>query len=175
MAQYDERGRTQTFGLDDDASVEDFMSRFSNPDTYVPPEEANERFERFARSGHPDFQQATRSYLSQMDPDQFAYAAQNLGPDERAGFAGGLLNALGRGGIDLGSIGRMLGLSSTDPQQMQPQDIARLAGYAQRNAPGALQETASEKPFILKALGNPLVQGALAVMAARYMANRSRR
>lgn len=174
MAQYEERGKMQTFGLDDDASVDDFMSRFSNPNTYVAPEEANERFERFARSGHPDFQQAAGSYLSQIDPDQFANAAQRLDPNERAGFASGLMNALSKAGIDLGPIGRMLGLSSTDPEQMQPQDIARLAGYAQRNAPAALQETAKEKPFILRALGNPIVQGALAIMAARYLSKRGR-
>ncbi len=77
-------------------------------------------------------------------------------------------------GLDASSLGEKVGLSSTDPQQMGAQDIGRLAGYAQQNAPGALQQTAREQPFLLKALGNPLVQGAIAVMAARYLANRSR-
>lgn len=165
---------TQTFGLDDDADVQDFMTRFSDPNTYVAPDETSRHFDRFTQSGHPEFQQAAGSYLSQVDPGQFAQAAQNLDPNQRAGFAGGLMGALQNMGIDLGSIGQMLGLSSTNPQQMGPQDIARLAGYAQQNAPGALQQTAREQPFILKALGNPLVQGALAIMAARYLSNRSR-
>ena len=165
---------TQAFGLDDDADVSDFMQRFSDPDTYVAPEEVGRRFDRFATSGHPEFQRATGSYISQMDPNQFAQAAQNMDPQQRAGFAGGLIGALQKAGLDLGSLGQKIGLSSTNPQQMQPQDIGRLAGYAQQNAPGALQETAREQPFIMKALGNPLVQGALAVMAARYLANRSR-
>lgn len=165
---------TKTFGLDDDASVEDFMARFSNPDIYVAPDEADTQFDRFARSGNPDFQQAASSALSQMDPSQFASAAQSLDPGQRAGLAGGLLGALGNAGIDLGSIGRMLGLSSTDPQQMQPNDIAQLMGHAQRHAPSALRRTAQEQPFFLKALGNPMVQGALAIMAARFLTKRNR-
>jgi len=167
---------SQTFGLDNnDADVSDFMERFSNPNTYVAPDEVNQRFDQFAQSGHPEFQQAAGSYLSQMDPNQFAHAAQTLDPNQRAGFVQSLLGALGGAGINLGGIGQMLGLSSNDPRQMGPQDIARLAGFAQQNAPGALQRTAQEQPFFLKALGNPLVQGALAVMAARYLANRNRR
>ena len=154
---------SQAFGLDNDADVSDFMERFSSPNTYVAPDEVNQRFDQFAQSGHPDFMNAAGSLLSQMDPNQ------------RAGFAGGLMNTLGSMGINLGSIGQLLGLSSTNPQQMGPQDIARLAGYAQQNAPGALHQVAQEQPFFLKALGNPLVQGALAVMAAKYLSNRSRR
>lgn len=165
---------SQTFGLDDDASVSDFMERFNNPNTYVAPDEVNQHFDRFAQSGHPDFQHAVGGFLSQADPNQFAHAAQNMDPNQRAGFAQSLLGALGGSGINLGSLGQMIGLGSTDPRQMGPQDIARLAGFAQQNAPGALQRTAQEQPFFLKALGNPIVQGALAVMAAKYLSNRSR-
>ncbi len=166
---------TQTFGLDDDADVSDFMNRFSDPDTYVAPDEVNQRFDRFANAGHPEFQRAAGSYISQMDSGQFAQAAQNMEPQQRAGFAGGLLGSLQKMlGLDASSLGEKVGLSSTDPHQMGAQDIGRLAGYAQQNAPGALQQTAREQPFLLKALGNPLVQGAIAVMAARYLANRSR-
>ena len=165
---------TQSFGLDDYASVEDFMSRFSSPDTHVAPDEANQQFDRYAQSGHPDFQQAAGSFLSQIDPSHFTQAAQNLDPNQRAGFAGSLLGALQGMGINLGSIGQMIGLSSTDPRQMQADDIARLAGYAQQHAPGALQQTAREQPFLLKAMGNPFVQGALAIMAARYLGRQGR-
>lgn len=166
--------RTQTFGLDEDAKVSDFMARFSDPHTYVPPEEVNQHFDRFSQSGHPEFQQAAGSYLSQMDPRQFTQAAQNLDSGQRAGLAGGLVSALRMAGIDLGSIAGRLGLSSTDPRQMQPQDIGTLAGFAQKNAPGALQQTAREQPFFFKALGNPFVQGALAIMAARYLSRHNR-
>lgn len=165
---------SQQFNLDDDSSVQDFMSRFSDPHTYVAPDEASQQFDRFTQSGHPEFQQAAGSYLSQMDPSHFAQAAQNLDPQQRAGLAGTLLGALQSAGINLGGLGQLLGLSTNDPQQMGPQDLGRLAGYAQQNAPQVLQQTAREQPFFMKALGNPLVQGALAVMAARYMANRNR-
>ena len=167
-------GKTQTSGLDDEANVADFMSRFSDPNTHVPPTEATQRFDQLAESGHPELHQAVNSYLSQMDPGQVTQAVQSLHPDQRAGFASGLLGALSNAGIDLGSIARTLGLSSTDPRQMRPEDLGNLAGYAQQKAPAALQQTAREQPFLLRALGNPLVQGALAIMAARYMANRNR-
>jgi len=166
--------KTEKFGLDDDANVEDFMSRFSNPDTYVPPAEASRRFEQLNQVRHPDLDQAVRSYISQADPDAFARAAQNLDPTERSGLASGLMNALKNAGIDIGAIARSLGLSTDDPRTMQADDLGRLAGYAQQNAPGALQQTAREQPFFIRALGNPLVQGALAIMAARYLSKRSR-
>lgn len=167
-------GAVETFGLDDDANVEEFMSRFSDPHTYVPPAEVNQRFDQFNQSNHPEFNQAIASYLSQMDPDAVGQAARNLNPEQRAGFASRLLDMLKGAGIDLGQIARSVGLSSTDPVQMDTDDLRRLAGYAQQNAPGAFQETVREQPFFLKALGNPLVQGALAILAARYLSKRSR-
>ena len=166
--------KTEKFGLDDDANVEDFMSRFSNPDTHVSPSEASQRFQQLNQAGHPELYQAVKSYISQADPDTFTRAAQNLNPEERTGLAAGLKNALQSAGIDIGGIARSLGLSSDDPRTMQPDDLGRLAGYAQQNAPKALQQTAQEQPFFLKALGNPLVQGALAIMAARYLSKRNR-
>lgn len=166
--------KTEKFGLDEDANVEDFMSRFSNPNTYVPPSEMTQRFDQFNQARHPDFDQAVKSYISQADPDTFSRAAQNLNPEERSGLASGLMNALKNAGVDIGGIARSLGLSTDDPRSMQPDDLGRLAGYAQQNAPSALQQTAQEQPFLIKALGNPLVQGALAIMAARYLSKRTR-
>jgi len=166
--------RTEKFGLDDDANVEDFMSRFSNPDTHVSPKEAAQRFEQFSQNRHPEFDQALKSYISQADPDTFTRAAQNLNPEERTGLAAGLKNAMQTNGNDVGAIARSLGLSSDDPRNMQADDLGRLAGYAQQNAPKALQQTAQDQPFFVKALGNPLVQGALAIMAARYLSKRNR-
>ncbi|MBL8250072.1 MAG: hypothetical protein JNK31_00230 [Candidatus Competibacter sp.] len=166
--------KTEKFGLDDDANVEDFMSRFSNPDTYVSPKEAAQHFDRFNQARNPEFDRAVKSYISQADSDAFARAAQNLNQDERTGLAAGLKNALQNAGVDVGAIARSLGLSSDDPRSMQADDLGRLAGYAQQNAPSALQKTAEEQPFFIKALGNPLVQGALAIMAARYLSKRNR-
>ena len=166
--------KTEVFGLDNDANVEDFMSRFADPHTYVSPQEANQRFNQLSQANHPELRNAVGSYVSQMDPESFTQAARNLDSNERTGFATRLVTALKGMGIDLGPVAQALGLSSTDPQQMAPEDLGRLAGYAQQNAPTALQQTAQEQSFIFKALGNPLVQGALAILAARYMANRHR-
>lgn len=165
----------ERFGLeddDDDADVEDFMSRFSDPDTYVEPDEANQRFGRYLDRGNPQVRQAAGAYISQMDDDEFVRAARNMDDDERAGFAGGLLEKLGGGGLDIGSIASALGLGSTDPRSMAPEDVARVAGYARRQNPRALREVAEEKPAFAKALGNPLVMGALGMLAARYLSRK---
>lgn len=44
----------------------------------------------------------------------------------------------------LGSFAQSLGLTNTDPRQMNEQDVSRVASYAQANNPDALARTASE-------------------------------
>ena len=165
---------TERFGLDDDADVEDFMTRFSDPDTYAEPEEATQRFGRYLDGGDPDVRRAASAALSQLDDEQFERAARSMNDDDRAGFAGGLLDKLGQSGLDIGSILGTLGLSSGDPRSMGPDELSKLAGYARKTAPRALRETAEEQPAFMKALGNPLVMGALGMLAARYLSKRNR-
>lgn len=122
-------------------------------------------------------------------------------PQEREGLLGGLLGALGggaaggmggagggmggggsgmggmlgglAGGGAIGGIAKMLGLGSTDPKQMSGDDAAKLMNYARKENPEALRQ-AVEKPWFVKAMGNPIVMGAL-TMAAAKMLNNSRR
>lgn len=137
------------------------------------------------------FRQAARSAVAQAPPQ------------EREGLLGGLLGALGGGGGSgmssggggggmggLGSVGgalggmagagglgglaKMLGLGSTDPKHMSEDDAAKLMNYARKEHPEALRQTVQEKPWFLKALGNPIVMGALSMAAARMLSNRRR-
>ena len=65
----------------------------------------------------------------------------------------------------------MLGLGSTDPDKMSPDDAAKLMNYARKEQPAALQQTVARKPWFMKALGKPIVMGALAAAAAKLLSS----
>lgn len=155
------------------ANAQDFLYRFNAPDAHVPPQEASQYFDQYAQANHPGFQRAMGTYMSQqMDPNQFAQGVQNLPPQQKSGLVGPLMNALQSHGVNVGALAGKLGLSSTDPNQMQQQDLSAVAGYAQQNYPGALQQTAQEHPSLLKtAMGHPFITGALGLLAAHTLSN----
>ncbi len=70
----------------------------------------------------------------------------------------------------LGNLVNMLGLSHSDPQQMNADDVAKLAAHAQQNNPGALAATAAQyqnQPDVLHSiLGNKALLMAGAGLAA---------
>jgi hypothetical protein len=76
-----------------------------------------------------------------------------------------------QGGI--GGLANMLGLNHTDPQQMDEQDVAKMAAHAQQNNPGALAATAAQyqnQPDVLHSLlGNKALLLAGAGLAAGVM------
>jgi hypothetical protein len=97
---------------------------------------------------------------------------------------GGLLSALsgsaGNAGAStdtggLAGIASMLGLSSTDPNKMSEDDAARVINYARKENPDALRQTVEEKPWFVKALGNPVVMGALTLAAAKLLSNQGKK
>ena len=51
----------------------------------------------------------------------------------------------------------MLGFGSTDPSQMSADDAAKMMNYARKQEAQALQQAAAEKPWFVKAMGNPVV------------------
>jgi len=64
----------------------------------------------------------------------------------------------------LGDIAGRLGLgtiepSSNDPAPMSEEDAARVMNYARRERPELLSKTVEEKPWFLKAMGNPVITG----------------
>jgi hypothetical protein len=85
---------------------------------------------------------------------------------------GSLLAALKGGSAGgLGGIASQLGLSSTNPSQMSEDDAAKVMNYARKENPDALRQTVQEKPWFVKALGNPVVMGALTLAAAKLLSN----
>lgn len=150
------------------------------------------------------YHEAATEYLGKLPDDQFHQAAQNAiaqaPPQERESLLSGLLGALGGGttggmgspgggmgggGVasalgglagagGLGGIARMLGLGSTDPKSMSGDDAAKLLNYARKENPEALRQTVKEKPWFVKALGNPIVMGAITMAAAKMLSNRRR-
>jgi len=164
-------------------TVDDFMRRFGGSQT-VDDREAAQYHDRFVSPREEDrdfdndtYQQGATQYLGQLPDDQFHEAARravtSAPPEERQGLLGGLLNALG-GGNGIGAIANMLGLGTTDPRNMSATDAARVMDYARRERPEVLQQTVKEKPWLVKAMGNPVVLGAL-TMAAAKMVSRQRR
>lgn len=150
------------------------------------------------------YQEAATEYLGKLPDDQFQRAAQNAiaqAPrQERENLLGGLLSALGggaggtgsrsggtggnggmanvlgglAGGGGLGALASMLGLGSTDPKNMNRDDAAKLLNYARKENPEILRQTVQEKPWFVKALGNPIVMGAITMAAAKMLSNRRR-
>ena len=165
-------------------TVDDFMNRFGGGGT-IDDQEAQQYHDKFV-SDHPDnsafdsqtYHQSATEYLGKLPDDQFQQVAGNAlnqaPPDQRAGLLGGLLGALGGGaaGGGLASIASRIGLGSTDPNQMSQDDATRLMNYARQQQPQALQQTVAQQPWLLKAMGNPVVMGALAMAATKMFNSR---
>jgi hypothetical protein len=169
-------------------TVDDFMQRFGGSGT-MDESEAAQYHDRFV-SNHPNdrdfdnstYHQAATQYLGKLPDDQFHQAAQNavrqMPQQDRAGLLGTLMGALGGSGGGagggLGALGNMLGLGSTDPNQMSSEDAAKVMDYARKEQPQALQQAVARKPWFLKAMGNPVVMGALAMAATKLLSGQRR-
>lgn len=185
-------------------NLEDFISSFTgggaaNPqaaeqyhDRFVSTDENDRDFDNQA------YHQGAADYLEKLPDDQFQDAARNavsqVPRQQREDLLGGLLSALGgggggamggRGGMTdmlgglaggggLAGIGKMLGLGSTDPRNMSGDDAAKVMDYARKQNPDALRQAVQEKPWFVKAMGNPVVMGALTMAATRLLSNRRR-
>jgi hypothetical protein len=163
-------------------TIDDFMKRFGSQET-VDDQEAAQLHDLFVsnRPEHSQFdnrtyQRAATEYLGKLPDDQFRDAARNavaqVPQQERQDLLGALLGAMQGGSAGgLGGIARMLGLSSTDPNRMTEDDATRVIDYARKENPGALRQTVQEKPWFVKAMGNPVVMGALTLAAAKLLTN----
>ncbi len=165
-------------------TVDDFVRRFGGQGT-MDDREATQYFDRFASTDPNDrdfdndtMYQGSTEYLGQLPQDQFQRAASNAfqqaPQQQRQGLLGGLLGGLQHSGENMNSLQRQLGLRSMDPQRMGPDEYARIADYARKQHPEVMQSQVKEQPWLLKAMGNPIVLGALGVVAARMLKNRSR-
>ena len=157
------------------------MNRFGGSGT-IDDSEAQQLHDRFVSTNPNDsafdtqtYHQSATEYLGKLPDDQFQDAARNaynqVAPQDRQGLLGGLLGALGASQGDLAS---KLGLASSDPSKMSADDAARLMNYARTEQPEALKKTVQEKPWFVKALGNPVIMGALAIAAAKMLSSQKR-
>ena len=176
-------------------TVDDFMKRFGGGGT-VDDQQAAQFHDRFISTKPEDgqfdsgtYHEAVAQHLGTLPDDQFQTAARDAiaqaPPQQRQDLLGGLMGALGgagglggllggaAGGGGIGGIAKMLGLGSSDPQQMSNDDAAKVMNYARTEHPEVLRQTVQEKPWFVKALGSPIVMGAL-TMAATSMLTRRR-
>jgi hypothetical protein len=156
-------------------TVDDFMNRFGGGGT-IDDSEAQQYHDRFVSTNPDDrdfdnqtYHQSATEYLGKLPDDQFQNAARaaynQAAPQDRQGLLSGLLGALAGGGA--ADIANKLGLASSDPGGMSADDAARVINYARTEHPEVLKKTVEEKPWFVKAMGNPVVMGALAIAAAK--------
>ena len=166
----------------------DFMRRFGGDQTVF--DLVGGQYQDRFISTHPNdnafdnqtYHESATEYLGKLPDDQFHQAARSAiaqaPPQERQGLMSGLLSALGgsaAGGGGLGRLAAMLGLGTSDPNSMSEDDMSRVMNYARRERPEALQKVVQEKPWFIKAMGNPIVMGALTLAAAKMLQNQRRR
>jgi hypothetical protein len=175
--------------------LEGFLEQFTTGG--APETNAADFHDRFVSQDENDrdfdnqvYHEAATEHLQQMPDHEFQTAARTavtqVDPQQRQDLLGGLLGALGsaaaRGGLGgmtnssggdaIGQITRMLGIGTTDPRQMSGDDAAKLMDYARKEQPNALRQTVAEKPWLVKAMGNPIVMGALTMAATRLLRSR---
>jgi len=164
-------------------TVDDFLQKFSGGGT-MDDQQAEQYHDRFTSSAPQDqefdnqqMSDGASEYLGKLPDDQFQQAASNsfnqLPPQQKQGLVSSLVGALQGQGVGLGSLASSLGLSSTNPQNLSGDDYARLANYARHEQPDAMKQVIAEKPFWLRALGHPILMGALAMVASRMLRNRT--
>ncbi len=184
-------------------TLDEFMKLFGG-DTTVDEQQAAQYHERFVSTNPEDnqfensaYHEAVAEHVATLPDDQFHDAAKNAiaqaPPQERqdllstlmsalggAGGLGGMISGMAGGGAaaggagGLGQIAKMLGLGSTDPKQMSDDDAAKVMNYARTEHPELIRQTVAEKPWFVKALGNPVVMGALTLAAAKLLSNSRR-
>ena len=175
-------------------NVDDFMRRFGGEGT-LDDREAAKYHDRFVSTHDDDrdfdnktYHEGATEYLGKLPDNEFRTAARNAvsqaPPQEREGLLGAILGALGGstaggGGAAAGlgglsGLAKILGLGSTDPRQMDDDDAAKLMNYARKERPEVLRQTVEEKPWFVKAMGNPIVMGILTMAAAKLLRNRQR-
>jgi hypothetical protein len=156
-------------------TVDDFMNRFGGGT--IDDNEAQQYHDRFVSTNPDDhdfndrtYHQSATEYLGKLPDDQFQNAARDAynqaAPQDRQGLLSGLLGALAGGGT--ADIASKLGLASSDPSGMSGGRRTR-ENYARTEHPEALKKAVEEKPWFVKAMGNPVIMGALAIAAAKML------
>jgi hypothetical protein len=161
------------------ATVDDFIKNFGGAGS-LDDKQASQYFDRFISTRPEDrefdnqtMHRGATEYLGKLPQNEFHDAAQNAfnnaQPAQKQGLLSSLMGALGGRGVDIGSLGSQIGLQSTNPQQMDSADYARLANYARTNHPEVMQQHVQSQPWLLKAMGSPIMLGALGLVATKLL------
>jgi hypothetical protein len=164
-------------------TVDDFIKRFGGQGT-ADEGQASQYYDRFASTheGDRDFKNealydGATQYLGRLDDQEFTKAShaafKEAPPAAKTSLLQTLLGGLQGRGTDIGGLAGQLGLGSTNPEQMDANDYSRLANYARRNQPDVMRETVQQQPWFVKAMGSPVLMGAL-TMAAAHLLKKSR-
>jgi len=170
-------------------ALEQFIQRFAGPGGAPDAGQATQVFDRFM-SNHPQdrefdnetMQAAAAEHLGQLPEPQFKQAAQDAyasaSPDQQQSLVGTLMRALQSRGIGASSLpnipglGNLANLFGHAAPQLDPGQYANLANVVRQQHPEAMQDVVRNHPWFIKAMGNPVVMGALGVAASRIIQNR---
>ncbi len=118
----------------------------------IPEQEAQQNYGQLIQNAPPDVvARAHEQYYQQMPSQQ------------QQGFAQSLFNGLAGRGVDPNSMG----LQNTDPRNMSPQDVGRMAGYAQQQQPDILHQIMGPGGP-LGSTGAKLAVAGVAALAAKH-------
>jgi hypothetical protein len=166
------------------ATVDDFIKRFGGQQT-MDDREAAQFLDRFASADPNDrdfdnqaMYSGATEYLGKLPDNEFQNATQNAyasaSPVQQQGLVGSLLRALQGRGESTNNLGSLLGQTGGGlPAQLNPQQYAQLANYTRQRHPDALQDVVKEQPWLVKAMGNPILMGTLGMVASRMIKNRT--
>ena len=169
-------------------TIDDFIRRFGSggEDEEERSRQAQGFYEKFVSKNPEDeefnreqFHQGATEYLGKLPDEEFQQAASQsyarMDSQDQQGMVASLLTALKSSGVNLDSLAQTLGMSQSNPEQMEPDDYAKLANYTRHEHPEAMKQVVEEKPWFLKALGNPMVLGALGLIASKWLRGRTQR
>lgn len=137
--------------------------QYENFDDFAQRSSQEERRQLFGRSLHPD-----RIPASQMEPELQKAIAQ-IKPNERDDVAKAFFKHLKQRGLSDRDLESQLGLSSRNPNQMNADDVSKLASFTYHSHPDIFQEVLAEQPGIMKFLSNPVVAAVLGIAAAKWL------
>ena len=119
----------------------------------IPDQEAYQNYRQFVNNAPPQMvAQAHQQYYQQMSPQQ----------------RGGLLQGLLGGLMQQGYSPQQMGLQNTNPNNMSPQDAARMTGFAQQQNPDILHQIMGPGGP-LGSTGAKLAVAGIAALAAKQM------
>lgn len=118
----------------------------------LPDQEVQQNYQQFVQNAPPQVvQQVHEQYFQQAQPQQ------------QFGLIQGLLSGLMQRGINP----QQIGIQNTNPQNMSPQEAARLTTYAQQQQPGLIQSVMSNPA------AKAAIAGVVAYAAKQMLGNRN--